>query len=226
MTGNCVGWCAYAYYTRDAFVLAANLPGLLVSFWLNFGAIKIQYLETVDVQKRDESTGEGEREKLTMVPQETTLLRVLVVWSFVLLWVGWLHPAGNAAHFVGLVVNVNLVCLLTPIACLLTHALVTHFDIQCQVFFYGAPLNTIRQVLSEKNSNSIHCPTMVLNWVNTSFWLVYGFARRDLIIMIPNGLGLLLGLSQGVLSLLYPRTGRNHEDELDNEEASRNSLIV
>jgi solute carrier family 50 (sugar transporter) len=43
--GNCLGWCAYGYYTADAFVLAANLPGFILSTWLNIGAAKLQYVE-------------------------------------------------------------------------------------------------------------------------------------------------------------------------------------
>ena len=45
MTGNCWGWIAYSYLTRDLFVLMANVPGLMVSVWLNLGAIKLQYLQ-------------------------------------------------------------------------------------------------------------------------------------------------------------------------------------
>jgi lipid-A-disaccharide synthase-like uncharacterized protein len=40
---------------------------------------------------------------------------------------------------------------------------------------------------------------MVLNWSNTSFWLAYGVARKDPIIVIPNAIGLLFGLMQGLL---------------------------
>jgi solute carrier family 50 (sugar transporter) len=50
--GNCLGWCAYGYYTADAFVLAANLPGLVLSTWLNIGAAKLQYVELQ--RERDE----------------------------------------------------------------------------------------------------------------------------------------------------------------------------
>lgn len=203
MTGNCLGWVAYAYYTRDPFVLAANLPGLLISFWLNFGAIKLQYHDLMNASKQQGA--QEETESFTMVPQETILLRILVIWSFVLMWVGWWHPTLNSPHIVGLVVNVNL------------------------VFFYGAPLHTIREVLQKKCSDSIHVPTMVLNWSNTSFWLAYGVARKDPIILIPNALGLLLGLMQGLLVLLFPRSRREalvQEEGDDEEESSRNSLIV
>lgn len=221
MTGNCIGWCAYAYYTKDPFVLAANLPGLLISFYLNLSASNLQYSEALEgvKRRRQEDLGEGtpasspETENLTMVPQVATVLRVMLLWSFVLLYVGWLRPMGaaSAAHIVGLVVNVNL------------------------VFFYGAPLNTILQVIQTKCSDSIHRPTMILNWCNTSFWVAYGFAQRDFYIMIPNGCGLFLGLLQGLLCLLYPKSGREpvqvQEDEPveendSNDEASRDSLIV
>lgn len=215
MTGNCIGWCAYAYYTHDPFVLAANLPGLLISLWLNFGAIKLQYLDMHEGVKRRQEDQESpiEAESLTMVSQETTVLRVMILWSFVLLWVGWFHPTSNASQVIGLVVNVNL------------------------IFFYGAPLRTIMQVIQTKCSDSIHVPTMVLNWTNTSFWLAYGAAQRDFYIMIPNGCGLLLGLSQGLLCLRFPKSGLEQlsQDGDDDEpvemndadeERSRDSLIV
>eukprot|EP00532_Pseudo-nitzschia_australis_P018930 CAMPEP_0168298592 /NCGR_PEP_ID=MMETSP0142_2-20121227/23127_1 /TAXON_ID=44445 /ORGANISM="Pseudo-nitzschia australis, Strain 10249 10 AB" /LENGTH=131 /DNA_ID=CAMNT_0008248019 /DNA_START=45 /DNA_END=436 /DNA_ORIENTATION=+ len=53
MTGNCLGWCAYAYYTADPFVLASNLPGLILSLWLNIGACKLQYLAQIDSIRRE-----------------------------------------------------------------------------------------------------------------------------------------------------------------------------
>lgn len=220
MTGNCLGWSAYAYYTKDPFVLAANLPGLLISLFLNFGAACLQYSETLEGVKRRRQEGQpssldGE-EQLTMVPQVSRTLRILVLWSFVLLWVGWVHPmtAANAAHTIGLIVNVNL------------------------VFFYGAPLNTIFTVIRSKCSDSIHVPTMVLNWCNTSFWIAYGGAQKDFYILIPNACGLFLGLMQGLLCCWYPKSGRELVGEVeiaqeepmelndDNDEESRDSLIV
>ena len=48
ISGNCFGWLAYAYYTKNPFVLASNIPGLLVSFWLNAGASKLQYYAQID----------------------------------------------------------------------------------------------------------------------------------------------------------------------------------
>jgi hypothetical protein len=61
-------------------------------------------------------------------------------------------------------------------------------------------------VISERSSASIHVPTMVMNWMNTSFWIAYGLARNNLVIVIPNSVGLFLGILQGLLRLSYPTT--------------------
>jgi solute carrier family 50 protein (sugar transporter) len=76
----------------------------------------------------------------------------------------------------------------------------------------------MKEVVQAKCSDSIHIPTMVLNWSNTSFWLAYGVAREDPIILMPNAIGLLLGLMQGLLCMLYPRSGL--QEGSDEEESS------
>jgi hypothetical protein len=47
---------------------------------------------------------------------------------------------------------------------------------------------------------------------NTSFWLLYGLAKLDPVIYAPNMIGLLLGIIQGVYSLIYPRRGNPEVD--------------
>ena len=99
--------------------------------------------------------------------------------------------------------------------------------ILCQVFFYGAPLEAMSRVIRTRNSDAIHVPTMVMNWINTTFWMAYGFARMDPIIYAPNGVGLVLGIAQGILVCAYPRH-RNHpvdEDDIHADEANV-SLVV
>lgn len=226
MTGNCLGWCAYAYYTGDPFVLAANLPGLLLSLWLNQGAIKLQYLElktrsssstlslplspepiignhSIDLDGENENNdfqddaiirnygtssnvdldnpiSNGDRrtmmssssssEQLIFVSQEVKLYRILLVWCGILLWVGWIAPLlatsnssnlvtdiasrEDAAEIVGWLVNVNL------------------------IFFYGAPLTSILQVLQTRRSSSIHRPTMYMSSLNATFWTGYGTSMQ------------------------------------------------
>ena len=82
------------------------------------------------------------------------------------------------------------------------------------VFFYGAPLSTIYQVLKTRSCASIHVPTMLTNTANGAFWFAYGVAVWDLFIVIPNGLGALLGVVQFVLRIVFP----NREEECESSD--------
>lgn len=187
MTGNCFGWIAYAYYSSDPFVLASNIPGLLVSFWLNAGASKLQYY--AEVESRNESnTGSEEQDSrkkgIVFTPQDKLMLGVLSLWMTILVGVGWLGLGvvnGREKEIVGIFVNINL------------------------LFFYGAPLQTMKTVLVEKRSDSIHTPTMILNCTNAAFWGAYGIAINNIVIYGPNGIGMLLGLGQAALCCLFPK---------------------
>lgn len=66
-------------------------------------------------------------------------------------------------------------------------------------------MKTLRTVILEGNSNSIHVPTMILSCTNTSFWIAYGLVSHQIAIVIPNGIGLILGIMQALLCLFYPR---------------------
>jgi Sugar efflux transporter for intercellular exchange len=73
------------------------------------------------------------------------------------------------------------------------------------VVFYASPLFVIWTVIKNRNSSSIHIPTMVTNTLNGSFWAAYGIAILDPFISVPNGLGASLGGVQIALCLLFPR---------------------
>lgn len=183
MTGNCFGWLAYAYYSGDPFVLASNIPGILVSFWLNAGASKLQYYAEVDSRNLLNSESESDRKRgIIFTSQDKLMLGVLSTWLAILVCVGWLGIAnGYEKEIVGILVNINL------------------------LFFYGAPLQTIKTVLQEKSSESIHTPTMILNCVNAGFWGAYGIAINNIVIYGPNGIGFFLGLCQAFLCCMYPK---------------------
>lgn len=202
LTGNCLGWCAYAYYTNDPFILVSNLPGLVLSLWLNAGAAKLQYQQLTAYQ---ESSG------LVVTPQEVWWLRVVLFWSLVLVWVGWVAPfllpwmgleARDPAPVVGLLVNLNLVGL------------------------YAAPLQTMKEVVREKDSGSIHRPTLVMAHANATFWLLYGLALRDAYVVLPNGVGLSLSLAQAALCLAYSRRQQRPISVSQEEEADGIALVV
>jgi solute carrier family 50 protein (sugar transporter) len=246
MTGNCLGWCAYAYYIHDPFILASNVPGFVLSIWLNTGAAKLQYKAMTTafaipvhsrIRARNGGGGEirsgpslGHRpvpllhvpndpeenddvdvdiddnghdisrsqyynaaqqacsKNIVFTPQEVWWLTVLMIWSLALVWVGWISPflgyQAYQATTVGLLVNANL------------------------IFFYGVPLQTMQQVIASGHSNSIHPPSMFLAIGNATFWLLYGVALWDYVLMVPNSIGLTLGLAQVLLCLVYPKKPR------------------
>ena len=211
MFGNCLGWCAYSYYTSDPFVLASNLPGLILSLWLNIGACKLQYLAQIrainpngdlfmEVHDDELDMGDGKPKfakqqgvplsiGLTSSPQDRVLFTIISLWAIILVCVRWLSgllhqmgvPVWEPQTVVGILVNINL------------------------VFFYGAPLQTMKTVLETKSSDSIHTPTVTMNVINAVFWMSYGLTREDIIIYGPNGVGLFLGIGQVALCCIYPK---------------------
>eukprot|EP00529_Nitzschia_sp_RCC80_P037866 CAMPEP_0113511530 /NCGR_PEP_ID=MMETSP0014_2-20120614/38780_1 /TAXON_ID=2857 /ORGANISM="Nitzschia sp." /LENGTH=74 /DNA_ID=CAMNT_0000407677 /DNA_START=11 /DNA_END=231 /DNA_ORIENTATION=- /assembly_acc=CAM_ASM_000159 len=46
---------------------------------------------------------------------------------------------------------------------------------------------------------------MIVGWTNAVFWMVYGFARRDIVIWGPNSIAMFLSSAQGLLCCIYPR---------------------
>lgn len=210
MTGNCIGWIGYSYLSNDYFVLLANAPGLLISVWLNVGAIKLQY--GVLLLKNDfEMTGTTIRpvtengnnlssnvndpepnisvkNPIPTTSQECFMFLMITLWLVIFSIVSLAQfDSSIQRKVVGIAVNLNL------------------------MFFYGAPLSTIFEVVKSRNSSSIHFKTTTMNIMNTSFWIVYGFAVKDPYILVPNGIGLLLGMIQLLLCLFFVRTETRHE---------------
>ena len=70
--------------------------------------------------------------------------------------------------------------------------------------FYGAPLSTIYTVIKQKDSSSIHRPTMIMNTSNAVFWAAFGFGVWDWIIVVPGSIGAILGFIQIFLRLVVP----------------------
>ena len=205
MSGNCFGWLVYAFATHDLFILSANIPGILVSFYLNIGASKLQYNEQQKLLKQrqqqhladhrpqlddndvdnNNSTSSGthlKTEQQVMTPQEQMFFIIMTVWAVIVVCVGWFDVThGHAAQTFGICANLNV------------------------LFFYASPLQAMKRIVGSKTSKEIHIPTMIVGWTNAVFWMVYGFARRDIVIWGPNSIAMLLSSAQGLLCCLYPR---------------------
>lgn len=72
------------------------------------------------------------------------------------------------------------------------------------ILLSGSPLSTIKTVLSTKSSKSILTPLTLAQVMNTALWSVYGLAIGDMFVYGPNGVGLVFGLVQLLLKILFP----------------------
>ena len=72
------------------------------------------------------------------------------------------------------------------------------------VILFASPLSTVREVLVTSSAASIYAPLTIAQVANCWMWTIYGFGIGDVWVYGPNGTGLLLGLVQLALKLLYP----------------------
>ena len=205
ITGNCVGWLGYSYLTSDFFLFFANAPGFILSLWLNFGAIKLQYIDNyedsasayIDDWEKDEMSEssrsflddpldfpEAAKQKRlqSLTKHEIGVISVSSFWLLVFTLVTFIPVLNdNKKIIIGVIVNLNL------------------------VIFYGAPLSTIYTVITTRNSSSIHVRLMITSALNSIFWTVYGLSILDFFVIVPNSMGCLFGAIQVLLLKLYPK---------------------
>ena len=216
MLGNCLGWTLYALMKQDAWIFGGNAPGFFLSVWLNLAATKLLYHESFDnkQEERSEIASEEVEEEVLQDKKQQTIMTTKrtpdpapyhehLVMAMVFIWICIVSTISFASNslaqetqqsIVGITVNIIL------------------------VFFYGAPLSTIARILQERNTASIHIPTMIMNTLNGTFWMAYGFAINDYFVYAPNAFGSGLGIIQILLCLIFPRkVNKNQQDETQQE---------
>ena len=228
MLGNCIGWVMYALMKSDVWIFVGNLPGFLLSVWLNMGAIKLLYEghhstelrkslvtflqeEAVRDEKNDSETKSPSSKKdwasdfwnvtsqSTPAPtrHENLVMTMVFLWTCIASVIAFARTSiseDTQQLIVGITVNIIL------------------------VFFYGAPLSTIFRILKDRNTATIHIPTMILNTLNGTFWMSYGFAVNDYFVYVPNALGALLGGVQIILCLVIPRKVNQDETSIGEDD--------
>ena len=103
------------------------------------------------------------------------------MWMLISVYTGWfVADKATVTGIIGVCCNLNL------------------------IVFYASPLKTINYVIKTGDSSSIHRTTMVMSFANAFFWSLYGCAKMDPIIFVPNGAGSLLGMVQMSLCIWYP----------------------
>ncbi|XP_046864989.1 sugar transporter SWEET1-like [Xenia sp. Carnegie-2017] len=76
------------------------------------------------------------------------------------------------------------------------------------VIMFGSPLLSFAKILRTRSSESLSFPLSMMTVLNSGLWLLYGHLINDVYIVVPNVLGLILGLLQIVLFCLFPSSGR------------------
>jgi solute carrier family 50 protein (sugar transporter) len=253
MTGNTCGWVAYAFLTKDIFVLIGNAPSFLLSLWLNVGACQLQYLE--GMKNRDKVLRNLSLQSLFSEEEPPGLLEQLLTItdehhqqktrnSYLLPVAGVKDDISNAApssrriHHTTIFLSVTATWLfLLSIAAFLPaeyhHAQVLTVGIAANinlVFFLAAPLSSILVVVRHQNSSSIHGPTMMASIANCSLWSTYGLlAIHDPFIYLPNIIGLVISIVQLLLFLCYRSTSEldtmAEQEELEESDYDRVLLL-
>jgi len=73
------------------------------------------------------------------------------------------------------------------------------------ILLAASPLTTITNVIARRDSSSIYAPMTVAQCTNCALWSVYGFwGAKDVFVWGPNVTGLILGLLQLLLKVLFP----------------------
>lgn len=214
MTGNCLGWIGYSYVIQDYFVLAANVPGFFISLSLNTNAAKLLHMSmTKENNLKEYSRLEGEEKEndaasgltssgelndgacrtstdeqssnsngTTSSKHENLVFGMIALWLLLFTVIVFADVSQHSQELVvGNAVNINL------------------------SFFLAAPLSTIFHVLRVRDSSTIHLQTMMLNTINSSFWFIYGVSLLNPFIFVSNGAGVIFGVVQMVLCVLFPR---------------------
>lgn len=132
-------------------------------------------------------------------PQERMVSAVVLIWIVVLTGAAALSP-GLRVEVVGVCVNANL------------------------IVFFWAPLSTIRTVMREKDSRSIHVGTMVVNCANSVFWCAYGLVLWDFFVLAPSLVGLCFGIAQVILYVGCRRKEVSEEEEMVGEVLMENVI--
>jgi uncharacterized protein with PQ loop repeat len=85
-----------------------------------------------------------------------------------------------------------------------SETLIGNIGVSICVLMFASPLSVIKLVLETKSARSIPLPFTVLTTVNCLMWAIFGwFDMKDVNVYLPNFLGLLSGIVQVLLKLIY-----------------------
>ena len=165
----------YAVMINDYYLYFANCFGIVIGLFCSSSAMMLL------LQSNGFKPTENER-KIT-IRVEILMIGGVTFWIFMILIVGIILQGANPSK--------NMIGILCDII---------------SIGYYAAPLSTIYIVIKTGDTSSLHVPTILANLMNAIMWFVYGLAGiQDLLVWLPNGLGVLLAMLQlAVILTLNP----------------------
>jgi solute carrier family 50 (sugar transporter) len=208
----------YGVLKQNVFIVVGNAPGLLMSFWLNMQAAKLQY-EGFRSQEMVKSLVAALEQPQAALPEvdngdrlsESDATRAIRIVRGVEIQAMKPPVSQDVLFMFNLVVWIVIISIVSFASVFSdqTKELLVGVTVNLNlVVFYASPLSVIWAVLSSRCSAKIHIPTMMGGFLNGTFWAAYGVAVLDAFIAVPNALGALLGVIQIVLCVIFPRKAK------------------
>lgn len=76
------------------------------------------------------------------------------------------------------------------------------------IVVYGSPLISVVNVIKHRSTEFMTFSMCMATFIVSLLWTIYGHLVQDNFILIPNGIGVILGSMQLLLFVLYPRTSQ------------------
>jgi len=72
------------------------------------------------------------------------------------------------------------------------------------ISFFASPLATIKQVIRTKSAETLPFYQIVMSWIVSGLWTLYGMVIADNFVLLPNFVGFVIATSQLGLFFYYP----------------------
>jgi len=196
--GNAVMWLYYSCYAHNVYIFLSNAPGIIVTSYLTIIAYSIvvhDYL--IDLKKNKINLADDVDNK-----QLSTLAEFLVEC--------WNKLKNSNKFRIELIIGINIIVVLFYI--FLTNYVL---DLESSkvllgvtgnvytIIMYTAPLITMYHVIKTRCSKSIDIRLAIMQTVNASIWFTYGLVIADPLIWIVGIPGVMFGLIQILLTLMF-----------------------
>ncbi|ORX85126.1 hypothetical protein BCR32DRAFT_290897 [Anaeromyces robustus] len=73
------------------------------------------------------------------------------------------------------------------------------------IITFGSPLSTLKRVVQTKDNSSLSIHLIVISFVSSFLWTLYGYIINDKFVTVPNGLGCLLSAFQIIIYYIYSK---------------------